>query len=653
MLKAKIILITVAMLLEATFFPLVAGLLKAIGLKQITYANVRDNFVEHAFRWNYIEDFYTLVDPVNVTFWCIMGLSLVRGFFYIIGGRVKQKKVFKDRSDYGSHGTARFQKDEEVKKHYYESQKGFILGDVEKRQYVRGKKYAVHSVDSVLNNQIIVFGPPGTDKTTGLILPNIDHFSTNNDLGYGMVITDPKGEIFGLTSESVEKQGYDVHVLDFLNMARGDQINVMDYMVEEEDYLQVAMSFVHSYNAVNGSDGPSDPLWDNGEISLLAALAGLVKQKYPKDQQNFTTVATILSQELRDEDQAVEFFKLQNVTGVALALYNNFLLAKDKTRAGFLIGLATKMTLFHFDKVKRLTQRSTVDINKLGVSKTALYVLMSDKDKTFGPVVAMFWTVLLNNLYVIALNNGYKLPVPVVLFMDELANIGKIEGLQEKLGTMRGRRIYPMMIWQSLVQMQDRYPDKSWEDVLSMCDTKLLLGANDKTTKEYFSEEMGSTTIEVQQINMNKKGDQTISHSGAGQSGNIQGRKLMFPDEIGRMDVSKVLVIQKSRFPVILTKSRYEYWKDGFKIGKERMYSDIPLIASLAMNQEQEVIEEPILPETNQSTEENLDSQEWKDMNVHADEREDPQEDKDESREKEEEVFSNMFWKIGSSKNED
>ncbi|WP_279739293.1 TraM recognition domain-containing protein, partial [Rothia aeria] len=69
---------------------------------------------------------------------------------------------------------------------------------------------------------------------------------------------------------------------------------------------------------------------------------------------------------------------------------------------------------------------------------------------------------------------------------------------------MRGRRIYPMMVWQSLAQMKERYGD-AWEDMLSQCDTQIYLGVNDQFTKEYVSKALGKTTIRTQGVSSQHK----------------------------------------------------------------------------------------------------------------------------------------------------
>ncbi|MBM7591069.1 type IV secretory pathway TraG/TraD family ATPase VirD4 [Brevibacillus fulvus] len=100
----------------------------------------------------------------------------------------------------------------------------------------------------------------------------------------------------------------------------------------------------------------------------------------------------------------------------------------------------------------------------------------------------------------------------------------------EKLPTMRGRRIYPMMVFQSIPQMKQRYKD-SWEEIISYCDTQVYLGVNEQGSADYLSNLLGVTTIKIQNASRSTKVGK-INGDGLTESYSYQQRKLMFPDEV-------------------------------------------------------------------------------------------------------------------------
>ena len=497
----------------------------------------------------------------------------------------KPKKAYEKMDDYGSHGTSRWQNKYEVRENYYKDI-GWFLGSENKEDYKIGMKGAYHPVEGKLNMQMTVVGSPGCNKTTGFVLPNILHIAnvySNRDKKNmpDLIVTDPKSELYSLTADELIRCGYDVKVLDYITLKHGDSLNTIEFIDSEEMLMQIAKGYVDSVEQANGGAASGDTaFWNEQEAQVLAALIGFVMQKYSKDitRQTFTEISKILtSDDVADIDSAKEFFVNNNIKGAPLQLWHNFLMLadSDRTRANILGGLANKLKLFSLEGVQNITGSTTLDIRKLGRKKDkpiALFIFMKDSDRTFSPIINVSISTIFKTLYNTAYDTGNKLEVPVYFILEEMANIGKIPDIQEMLGTMRGRRIYPMMIWQSFSQMKNRYGD-GWEDIVSMCDTVVYLGVNDDFTAKYCSNALGDTTIRVQ--NTSKKGDvKLFDLNDKNESAAYNSRKLMLPDEVRRNDNNLFILWQRSRFPALLYKVQYKYWEN--KLCKEYDWSYLP-----------------------------------------------------------------------------
>lgn len=579
----RLVVTVVSMAVFCIIIPLFVGASKLLVEKQLTFQQFFNDPL--AALWQpklHFQNFF-IWDPMTAAGGFILIILFLGCLRYVYAGRFKEEKSFESRAEYGSHGSARWQNDQDKKK-YYKSAEGIVIGDVKERVYVPKKKYAIIPNNGEQNLNMIIFGPPGSEKTTGIVLPNILHNILNPKMQYSMVMTDPKGELYELTSPLLLENGYEVYVLDFLHLKRGNQMNFCDFIFDDTDLMKIAESYVSGSNISKGSKGSSDPIWDQGETSLLAALMGFVMQVYKDkpEKQNYAEIARIVNTEFHDEEEYKFLFKRNGVTGTANHLFNNFLLAKDKVRDGILFGLATKLTLFAIPSVQKLTSKSDFSLEDIGRKKIGLYIMVSDADRTFSPLVTVFWSIFFSAIYKVRLLEKES-KQPVLCLMDELANIGRIGGLQEKLGTMRSRHIYPLMIWQSLPQLKDRYPGDAWEDVISMCDTRMLLAANDQATKKYFSEELGTTTVKIQGSSQSMKREE-LSHSSQSQSSNFTGRPLLFPDEVGRMPKTKIIVMEKGKDPLMLTKLQYRYWEQKYQVCTPVKYIDIP---ELSLSQEE------------------------------------------------------------------
>ena len=140
--------------------------------------------------------------------------------------------------------------------------------------------------------------------------------------------------------------------------------------------------------------------------------------------------------------------------------------------------------------------------------------------------------------------------VPVNLILDEFNNIGKLGGAADgsdftrTLSVIRSRGIYVMLAVQSLGQLQNRYPNNLWAEIVGNCDVQLLLGCTDDVTAEYFSARSGDMSI---QVNSTMTVRQTMAIAQViPQYRQTQGqgrRRLLTPDEVLRLPNHELLVV--------------------------------------------------------------------------------------------------------------
>lgn len=536
-------------------------------------------------------------NPVIGIGWIII---IYLSFNMLFNNVLKTDETYTQTDEYGSHGTARWQTIQEIKDNYYKDDVGWFFGSNEKNKiYSLDMEAACHPVDGDLNMQLTVIGPPGSKKTTGFVLPNIFHLvnayeKRNNEKlwdtdkkisnvlkkikrkiknNYEMpdfIITDPKPEIYPLTANYLKEKGYDIKVLDFIDFRNGDKINPLDFIYDDKTLMEIAHGYVNSVSGAtqDGKSGGEEAFWNEQEAQVLAALIGYVKQKYPKEKQTFREVIKLLTSKNVTEDY--EFlFEDAGITGAAKQMWNNYIMfaKSEKTTSNIVGGLAGKLKLFGIDEINSLTEETTIDITKLGDKKEnpmALFILMPDEDQTYSPVINVIINILHKQLYKTARKYRNRLANPVYEILEEMANIGKLDRIEQLLGTMRGRRIYPMMIWQSLSQMKSRYK-YSWEDMLSMCDTHIYLAINDDFTANYCSKSLGPTTVRIKGVS--QKGDKgLLTYNSKTESDTYIQRNLLFPNECRELDRNKTIIIQGSRKPALLYKTIYKHWKEENRI---------------------------------------------------------------------------------------
>ena len=393
---------------------------------------------------------------------------------------------------------------------------------------------------------VLVIGGSGAAKTRSFVLPNILTANTN------YVITDPKSEVLLATGGYLKEQGYDVRVLNLVNLEQSDGYNPFRYLRDEKDVLKLVNSLIQSTTPKGSHE--SDPFWTKAETALLQAIILMLFQEAPEYEQNFSMVMRVLEYaEVREEDEGhvspldllFESIERRKPDSVAVRQYKVFKLAAGKTAKSILVSTAVRLAPFNLPQIQALTEHDDMDLYTLGEKKVALYAVIPDNDNTFNFLVSLLYAQAFQALYYSAdqIHHG-PLPRHVRFVLDEFAAM-PLPGFTRELATMRSRSISASVIIQNMAQIKELYKD-SWETIPGNCDTILYLGGNESSTHKYVSEMLGKATIDT------KTHGQTKGKSGS-YSTNFQmsGRELLTPDEVRKLDNRYALLFIRGASPVM------------------------------------------------------------------------------------------------------
>ena len=393
---------------------------------------------------------------------------------------------------------------------------------------------------------VLVIGGSGAAKTRSFVLPNILTANTN------YVITDPKSEVLLATGGYLKEQGYDVRVLNLVNLEQSDGYNPFCYLRDEKDVLKLVNNLIQSTTPKGSHE--SDPFWTKAETALLQAIILMLFQEAPEYEQNFSMVMRVLEYaEVREEDEGhvspldllFESIERRRPDSVAVRQYKVFKLAAGKTAKSILVSTAVRLAPFNLPQIQALTEHDDMDLYTLGEKKVALYAVIPDNDNTFNFLVSLLYAQAFQALYYSAdqIHHG-PLPRHVRFVLDEFAAM-PLPGFTRELATMRSRSISASVIIQNMAQIKELYKD-SWETIPGNCDTILYLGGNESSTHKYVSEMLGKATIDT------KTHGQTKGKSGS-YSTNFQmsGRELLTPDEVRKLDNRYALLFIRGASPVM------------------------------------------------------------------------------------------------------
>jgi type IV secretion system protein VirD4 len=484
----------------------------------------------------------------------LTGLMMAKDMF------TGRKGKYEDASKYGAHGTARLATKRETykkknKKHHFVDHlryEGKVLGEwphvnrilvlMKKGLYI--PKMIVQSRESYLNRNNLIVGGAGSGKTAGYIINNILHHTESS-----LVVTDPKGELYEKTSEAKREQGYKVRLINFKDIECSDRYNPFDYIRKETDALKVAKTII--MNSGGNAKELKGDFWDKAESALLSAFILFIKYTRPKEEHHFGSVFNLATQSYADVH---ELFRTLDKSHIARRAYAQAIeKLDDKVRANVFISLLVSLDLWKYQSVCEFTQKSDFMLADMGIEKTITYVILPIAEEEFRPLISTFFTQLFSELYSLADKHYNQLPVPVIMELDEFANIGKIPNFEERLSTTRSYRIEVDIVIQSLGQLRDRYGKDKANEIIDNCDIRMLLGTNELESAKYFSELTGKTTVRTQSLSESKNN----SGASSGESESVTGKPLMFPDEILRMPTDEALLFAKGSNTLKIKKSFY------------------------------------------------------------------------------------------------
>ena len=321
------------------------------------------------------------------------------------------------------------------------------------------------------NLNVLVCGGSGAGKTRFYCKPNLMQCNTS------FVCLDPKGEQVRDVGYLLEKEGYEVKVLDLLNMNKSHCYNPFVYLESDND-VQKLVTNLFKATTPKGSSS-NDPFWDTAASMLLLALIFYLKYEAPEEEQNFPMVMEMLrAGDVKEDEEGylspldILFNRLEarNPEHIAVKYYRDYHSGSAKTLKSIQITLASRLEKFNLESLAKLTMIDELDLRSIGEKKTALFALIPDNDTSFNFLVSILYTQLFQQLFYVADHKyGGSLPIPVHFVMDEFANVSLPDDFDKILSVMRSRGVSVSIILQNLAQLKALF-EKQWESIVGNCD---------------------------------------------------------------------------------------------------------------------------------------------------------------------------------------
>ena len=274
------------------------------------------------------------------------------------------------------------------------------------------------------NNNVLVIGGSGTGKSRFVVKPNLLQANCS------YVVTDPKGELLQTQAWHLEnKHGYKIKSFDLTDMSRSSHYNPFHYIRDENGVITMVKCLMDNTKG----QGEKDDFWTAMATNVITALCFFCIEELPEEERNFGTVMQLFKLETVDDsdpdhksvlNEMMDDLASRNSDSMAVKFYTDYKKASGKTAQSILSTVASRLQYFNFKSVVELTSDDTMELEKLGDEKQALFVVIPPSGGPFNFLVSMMYSQLFETLFHHASHDfiDQKLPVHVRFLLDEFAN---------------------------------------------------------------------------------------------------------------------------------------------------------------------------------------------------------------------------------------
>lgn len=450
---------------------------------------------------------------------------------------------------------------------------GLVIGkeDIKKSFFSRKIKEKIYLITKDLHALII--GATRSGKTRNVVIETITMLIL---AGENVFIPDLKGEIRDYTEDTAKRCGYETICINFINPYESDRKNFLEPIVQALRRKDISRAIEETWSLVSQLVGEppehGDKLWNDGEAATLAASIMAVcydNQDHP-EYQNLTNVFYFITEMCSEYRGALPLqFYIDSLPEdhPAKILLAATKVAAMRTRSSFYVSAIMTLKLLTIPAINQMTNASDFDIEKLieEGKKVIVYLCLPARDKTYFPLASLVLRQLSDVIdYAADEKYGGRVPVRWNFVDDELGNFTKITNMRQQTSFGTGKGIRHFMFIQSYAQLDDVYGEKVSQIIQDNADIKIYLRSPNPTTKKKISEDLGNyTTRSYSKSNNTPSG--TFRNGGSdGESSNLMGRPLLYPDEVGKLQRPYSLVMSDSDPAIMYAPDLSQYAMNEF-----------------------------------------------------------------------------------------
>ena len=415
------------------------------------------------------------------------------------------------------------------------------MGAVEEQKFLspRHKGWLVDGKCKRLSERVsyqsmLTVGGMGKGKSSCFVIPNL--FTLDNR---SMVVTDTSGEIYDTTASTLRMKGFDIQVLDLMNLKQSTTYNPLAYAETYTDIQQIAHLLIKSAPSAKDS---KDPFWNIAAEKIIRIIIQCLKNRNEPQHYNLGRVKYWLNQY---EAPSGRPSKLDEFVMSACGSdaddplwndYKGFLKGNQKSMSSIIMTADTALMAVSNPDIAQFLKVNQIDFKRLRTKKTVLFVKVRQQELSYYQfILNLFYSQLFREL----LSERNDSHLPVYLLLDEFGHL-EIPDFDIYATTARKYKVAFWIFLQSLSQLESRYGQNESRTIMDGLGTEIYMSGLDVKTAEDICKRVGR-----------RRRNDPKQHNMYGEM------NLMNPDEIIHMDDDEVLLLHSNKRPVRLSVVSY------------------------------------------------------------------------------------------------
>ncbi|NJO99220.1 MAG: type IV secretory system conjugative DNA transfer family protein [Pleurocapsa sp. CRU_1_2] len=341
---------------------------------------------------------------------------------------------------------------------------------------------------------LLTVAPTGSGKGRTAIIPNLLHYKGS------VVVIDPKGENYAVTSRYRRQMGHQVIKLDPFGVidSESDRLNPFDIFRLKNADLETDAQVLAEL-LTTGNKSFKEPFWDLSAKGLYSGLISHVQTLYPHQQRNLNSVRKLLI----NQDVTIGLAKILDNFGDRMNQMAHdeiaafLMMPEQNTKPSVLATAVSYIKFMMSDRVARTLENSSFSLNDVVAGKPlSIYIIIPpDKLKSHQALLRLWIGTLFK-----AFTSRRQIPkLPTLLMLDECAQLGNFAYLETLITLCRGYGVKVWSFWQDLSQLRQLYP-QSWETIINNCAVLQFFGAKNYKMSQDIGQLVGVDANDVRYL---------------------------------------------------------------------------------------------------------------------------------------------------------